>query len=112
MSETYNAESIRILTAKEVGETQPWIAAETLAQDYAQDVAFVRRLIDACLVSGWDLTRAIALDGKCLRGKKEKDHKLGYKLMSRFAQVIEEDLQATRLQLIDLYQNPAEMKSR
>lgn len=59
-----------------------------------------------------DLTRAVALDGKCLRRKKEKDHQLGYKLMSRFAQVIEEDLQATRLQLIDLYQNPAEMKSR
>ena len=50
-----------------------------------------------------ELTRAIALDGKCLRGKSEEDHDLGYELLKRFARVIQERLQATRLQLINIY---------
>jgi CRP/FNR family transcriptional regulator, cyclic AMP receptor protein len=49
-------------------------------------------------------TRAIALDGKCLRGKSEEDHDLGYELQKRFARVIQERLQATRLQLINVYE--------
>jgi CRP-like cAMP-binding protein len=50
-----------------------------------------------------ELTRAIALDGECLRGKSEEDHNLGYALMKRVAQVMEQRLQATRLQLLDIY---------
>jgi len=50
-----------------------------------------------------EMTRAIALDGKCLRNKCEQDHNLGYELLKRFAHVIEQRLQATRLQLLDLY---------
>jgi len=50
-----------------------------------------------------ELTRAIALDGKCLRGKCEADHDIGYELLKRFANIIEQRLQATRLQLLDLY---------
>lgn len=50
-----------------------------------------------------ELTRAIALDGECLRGKCEADHDLGYELIKRFANVIVERLQATRLQLLDVY---------
>ena len=50
-----------------------------------------------------ELTRAIALDGKCLRGKCEEDHDLGYELMKRFALVIAERLEATRFQLLDAY---------
>jgi CRP-like cAMP-binding protein len=50
-----------------------------------------------------ELTRAIALDGKCLRQKCEENHDLGYELMKRFAHVIEERLQATRIQLLDIY---------
>jgi len=50
-----------------------------------------------------ELTRAVALDGKCLRGKSEEDHDLGYELQKRFARVIQERLQATRLQLINIY---------
>ncbi len=50
-----------------------------------------------------DLTRAVVLDAKCLRGKCEQDYQLGYELMSRFLQVIERRLQATRLQLLDIY---------
>jgi CRP/FNR family transcriptional regulator, cyclic AMP receptor protein len=47
--------------------------------------------------------RALALDGACLRGKAEADHDLGYELMRRFAEVIVSRLQATRLQLLDVY---------
>jgi CRP/FNR family transcriptional regulator, cyclic AMP receptor protein len=52
-------------------------------------------------------TRAIGLDGKCLRGKCEADHDLGYELLKRFARIMEERLEATRLQLLDLYGMPA-----
>jgi CRP/FNR family transcriptional regulator, cyclic AMP receptor protein len=47
--------------------------------------------------------RATAFDGACLRGKCEADPKLGYELMQRFAQVLIERLQWTRLRLLDLY---------
>ncbi|MFH1699880.1 MAG: cyclic nucleotide-binding domain-containing protein [Candidatus Zixiibacteriota bacterium] len=50
-----------------------------------------------------EVTRAIALDGKCLRGKCEKDHDLGYELMKRFNLIIAERLEATRMQLMDIY---------
>lgn len=50
-----------------------------------------------------ELTRAISLDGKCLRKKCEEDHDLGYELMKRFSAVMIQRLQATRLQLLDLY---------
>ncbi len=59
-----------------------------------------RWVFDARAVS---LTRAIALDGACLRKKCEEDHELGYELLKRFAQIIMERLQATRLQLLDVY---------
>jgi len=52
-----------------------------------------------------DLTRAIALDGKCLRMKCEEDHDLGYEVMKRFAVIIAERLESTRLQLMDVYGN-------
>ena len=51
-------------------------------------------------------TRALALDGKCMRGKCEADHDLGYELLKRFAHIMEARLQATRLQLLDLYGAP------
>lgn len=50
-----------------------------------------------------DLTRVIALDGKCLRQKCEKDHDLGYELLKRFADVVGHRLDATRLQLLDVF---------
>jgi CRP-like cAMP-binding protein len=49
------------------------------------------------------LVRATAFDGACLRGKCEDDPRLGYELMSRFAQVLIERLQWTRLRLLDVY---------
>jgi CRP/FNR family cyclic AMP-dependent transcriptional regulator len=51
----------------------------------------------------FELTRAIAMDGKCLRTKCEADHDLGYELMKRFTLVIAGRLEATRLQLMDVY---------
>jgi len=51
-----------------------------------------------------ELTRAIALDGKCLREKSERDHDLGYELLKRFAHITEQRLEATRLQLLNVYE--------
>jgi CRP/FNR family transcriptional regulator, cyclic AMP receptor protein len=48
-------------------------------------------------------TRAIALDGECLRNKCEKDPVFGYEMLKRLAAVMERRLEATRLQLLDLY---------
>jgi CRP/FNR family transcriptional regulator, cyclic AMP receptor protein len=48
-------------------------------------------------------TRALALDGKCLREKCEQNHDLGYELLKRFAQIIDRRLDATRFQLLDVY---------
>lgn len=50
-----------------------------------------------------EATRAIALDGKCLREKCERDHDLGYELLKRFAHVVDDRLQDARLQLLDVY---------
>jgi CRP-like cAMP-binding protein len=47
--------------------------------------------------------RATAIDGACLRGKCDDDPALGYDLMQRFAQVMIERLQWTRLRLLDVY---------
>jgi CRP/FNR family cyclic AMP-dependent transcriptional regulator len=52
------------------------------------------------------LTRAIAFDAECLRAKCESDHDLGYELMKRVTQIIAQRLQATRLQLMDIYGTP------
>jgi CRP-like cAMP-binding protein len=48
-------------------------------------------------------TRLIALDAKCLRTKCEANHELGYEILKRFAPIIERRLEATRLQLLDVY---------
>jgi len=50
-----------------------------------------------------EMTRAIALDGKCLRAKCEEDHDLGYELLKRFASILGQRLDATRFQLLDIY---------
>jgi CRP-like cAMP-binding protein len=47
-------------------------------------------------------TRAVALDGECLRKKCESDAEFGYDMLSRLASVMERRLEATRLQLLDL----------
>jgi CRP-like cAMP-binding protein len=50
-----------------------------------------------------DEVRALALDGKCLREKCETDPRLGFELLKRFALVITRRLEATRIQLLDVY---------
>jgi CRP/FNR family transcriptional regulator, cyclic AMP receptor protein len=51
------------------------------------------------------LVRATVFGGACLREKCEQDTAFGYDLMSRFAQVLIERLQWTRLRLLDVYGN-------
>lgn len=53
-----------------------------------------------------ELTRAIGMDAKCLRGKCDGDHDLGYALFQRFIPIVAERLQATRLQMLDVYGEP------
>ena len=62
-----------------------------------------RRAYDARAV---DLVRAIGIDAKCLRQKFENDHDFGYTMMMRFMPVLVERLQATRLQVLDVYGTP------
>ena len=50
-----------------------------------------------------EATRAIALDGKCLRAKCEQNHDLGYEIFRRFSQIVGRRLDATCYQLLDVY---------
>ena len=48
-------------------------------------------------------TRAIAVDGACLRGKCDADPRLGYELIRRFAGVLASRMHSARVRLLDLY---------
>jgi len=50
-----------------------------------------------------DSTSAIAIDAACLRGKCDDDSELGYEMLKRFAVLVRDRLQSTRLQLLDMY---------
>ncbi len=52
-----------------------------------------------------ELTRAISIDGKCLRRKIENDHELGYEFLRRFSDLMVKRFESTRLQLMDVYGN-------
>ena len=52
-------------------------------------------------------TTVLAFDGIRLRHACEGDPRLGYKLISSFAAIAIDRLQDTRLQLLDVYANPA-----
>lgn len=52
------------------------------------------------------LVRALAFDAVCLRRKCEQNHELGYRIFVKFAGVMADVLQATRLQLLDMYAPP------
>jgi CRP/FNR family transcriptional regulator, cyclic AMP receptor protein len=54
-----------------------------------------------------DQVRAIGMDAKCLRRKCDADHDLGYEMMLRFVPLLVSRLQATRVQLLDIYGKPA-----
>jgi len=48
-------------------------------------------------------TKAIALDARRLRERIERDPGLGYELMKRFSAIMLNRLEATRMQLMDIY---------
>jgi CRP/FNR family cyclic AMP-dependent transcriptional regulator len=50
-----------------------------------------------------ELTRAFAFNGTSLRTRCEEDPDFGNELLRRFSRVIAERLEATRLQLLDVY---------
>jgi CRP-like cAMP-binding protein len=52
-----------------------------------------------------ELTRAIGINAQCLRDKCEADHNLGYAMMKRFLPVVMQQLDETRLQILDVYGN-------
>ena len=59
-----------------------------------------RWMFDARAVT---LTRAIGLDAKCLRGKCDADHHLGYQMMKSVLSILVKRLDHTRLQILDVY---------
>jgi CRP-like cAMP-binding protein len=58
-------------------------------------------------VRALDRVRAIGMDATCLRNKCEDDHDLGYDVMKRLVPILVQRLQATRLQVLDVYGKPA-----
>lgn len=50
-----------------------------------------------------EFTKAIALDGTCLRERIESDYQFGYEVLKRFSRVVVERLRATSLKLLDIY---------
>ncbi len=50
-----------------------------------------------------DEVRALAFDGACLRGKWEQDPGLGFQMYKRFVPLMHRALEATHLQLMDVY---------
>lgn len=50
-----------------------------------------------------ELTRAVAIDARCLRDKAEADHDFGYEIMKRFATVLVQRLHAAQLQMLDVF---------
>jgi CRP-like cAMP-binding protein len=63
-------------------------------------VAPYRWMFDARAVT---LTRAIGMNAKCLRGKCDSDHSLGYEMMRSVLSVLVKRLDHTRLQIVDVY---------
>jgi CRP/FNR family transcriptional regulator, cyclic AMP receptor protein len=59
-----------------------------------------------CDVEALEPTKAIAIDGACLRARCERDPAFGYRMMQRFAQLAAQRLNTTRLRLLDLYGTP------
>ena len=49
------------------------------------------------------LVRALAFDGECILKKCEEDPRLGYELLKRFLRLVGRRLQATRVQILDIY---------
>ncbi len=50
-----------------------------------------------------DHSSIVALDGKCMRGKCDEDHHLGYLLMKQSSAIMMKRLHDARIQLLDVY---------
>jgi CRP-like cAMP-binding protein len=50
-----------------------------------------------------ELTRGICIEAGHLREECERDHEFGYQILKRFVPIIAERLEATRIQLLDLF---------
>lgn len=61
-------------------------------------------------VQALEPTEAIQIDARCLMGVCATNHELGHLLAMKFAEIIAQRLQATRLQLLDLYAAPGVQK--
>ena len=57
----------------------------------------------SCDARAIEEVRALAFDGACLRRKCESNENFGYEMYKRFVPLMHRTLQATRLQLIDVY---------
>jgi hypothetical protein len=55
-------------------------------------------------------SRLVAFDASELRRMCEEDHDFGYYVMRRMANLVAGRLLTTRLQLLDMFANPAEYK--
>jgi CRP/FNR family cyclic AMP-dependent transcriptional regulator len=53
-----------------------------------------------------DPTTTLAVDATALRHACEADHELGYRITVHLAHILASRLEATRLQLVDVYGNP------
>lgn len=85
----------------------PPVCFQTLGDDELVGISWLvppyRWTYDARAV---ELTRAIAMDAGCLRGKCEANHDLGYEVMKRLMPILVSRLQATRMQILDVYGVP------
>jgi len=50
-----------------------------------------------------ELTRALSIDGACLRQKAEENHDFGYEMMKRFMTMLVQRLHAAQFQILDVY---------
>lgn len=80
------------------------LTVQTMGEDDLVGVAWLvaphRWTHDARAV---DLVRAVGMDAECLRRKCDADPRVGYEMMQRFVPLLVERLQATSLQVLDVY---------
>lgn len=80
------------------------VTIQTLGQGDLLGISWLvfpyRALFD---VRATEMTRTVSIYTACLRKKCEEDTRLGYELLKRFAEILGQRLQATRLQLLDVY---------
>ncbi|MCO6442158.1 MAG: cyclic nucleotide-binding domain-containing protein [Nitrococcus mobilis] len=86
---------------------RPTVRFQTLGDDELAGISWLvppyRWAYDARAI---ELTRAIAMDAGCLRDKCESDHDLGYEVIKRLMPILIGRLQATRMQILDVYGAP------